>query len=232
MAANGIDESHRDDFVRHAVKFDDDDNQYLKKAEIEAAAAAWTAADDGADSGEVEATEETEAADDATSEVSEDAPAEEEIATEEAPAEESEVTEEATVEETPTEESSTKIALFVVTQILKEQSPANLVGLHSDYKGYSQRGQAWSRVSSDTMMMTIRGKVRSISSRSCTAGGITPTLISTASHASGYCLSHASTSAIIPSGGTPGLTLAGNPNHWELLGLNQRIGIFYSIRQF
>ena len=77
MAANGIDESHRDDFVRHAVKFDDDDNQYLKKAEIEAAAAAWTAADDGADSGEVEATEETEAAEDATSEVSEDAPAEE-----------------------------------------------------------------------------------------------------------------------------------------------------------
>ena len=41
MAANGIDESHRDDFVRHAVKFDDDDNQYLKKVEIEAAAAAW-----------------------------------------------------------------------------------------------------------------------------------------------------------------------------------------------
>ena len=30
MSANGIDESHRDDFVRHAVKFDDDDNQYLK----------------------------------------------------------------------------------------------------------------------------------------------------------------------------------------------------------
>ena len=84
----------------------------------------------------------------------------------------------------------------------------NPVALHSDYKGYSQRGQAWSKVSLDTMMMTIRGKVRSISSRSCTAGGITPTLISTASHASGYCLSHASTSAIIPSGGTPGLTLA------------------------
>ena len=44
MAANGIDESLRDDFVRHAVNFDDDDNHYLKKAEIEAAAAAWVAA--------------------------------------------------------------------------------------------------------------------------------------------------------------------------------------------
>ena len=107
MAANGIDESHRDDFVRHAVKFDDDDNQYLKKAEIEAAAAAWGSADEGADSEEVEAAEETEAADESSSEESEEAPAEEEAATEDVTAEE-EVTEEATLEEAPTEESSTK----------------------------------------------------------------------------------------------------------------------------
>ena len=40
MEANGIDKSNRDDFVRHAVNFDDDDNNYLKKAEIEAAAVA------------------------------------------------------------------------------------------------------------------------------------------------------------------------------------------------
>ena len=66
MAANGIDESHRDDFVRHAVKFDDDDNQYLKKAEIEAAAAAWGSADESADSEEEEAAEETEAADESS----------------------------------------------------------------------------------------------------------------------------------------------------------------------
>ena len=107
MAANGIDESHRDDFVRHAVKFDDDDNQYLKKAEIEAAAAAWDSANDSADSEEVEAAEETEAADESASEESDEAHAEEEAATEDAPAEE-EVTEEAPVEETPTEESTTK----------------------------------------------------------------------------------------------------------------------------
>ena len=41
MSAHGIDETLRDDFVRHAVKFDNDDNLYLKKAEIEDAAAAW-----------------------------------------------------------------------------------------------------------------------------------------------------------------------------------------------
>jgi ribosomal protein L40E len=89
MAANGIDESHRDDFVRHAVKFDDDDNQYLKKAEIEAAAEAWGGSD--------EATEE---------EATEEAAAEEE-ATEEAAAEE-EATEEAAAEEEATEEADTK----------------------------------------------------------------------------------------------------------------------------
>ena len=43
MSQNGIDESLRDDFVRHAVNFDIDENMYLKKAEIESAAEAWVA---------------------------------------------------------------------------------------------------------------------------------------------------------------------------------------------
>jgi len=111
MSANGIDESHRDDFVRHAVKFDDDDNQYLKKAEIEAAAAAWGSADDSAESSEVgEASEETESEDE-----SEDAPAVEEAETEDAPVEEEVATEdspseaeEATMEEPASEASETK----------------------------------------------------------------------------------------------------------------------------
>ena len=107
MAANGIDESHRDDFVRHAVKFDDDDNQYLKKVEIEAAAAAWDSADDSAESAETESAEETEAEDESASEESAGAPAEEEAADESA-SEESEAAEEATVEEAPTEDSGSK----------------------------------------------------------------------------------------------------------------------------
>ena len=66
-------------------------------------------------------------------------------------------------------------------------------------------------VSFDTITMTTLGNVRSTDSRSGIAGGITPTRMSTASHASGYWRSHASTSAMIPSGGTPGLTLATYP---------------------
>ena len=58
MASHGIDESHRDDFVRHAVGFDNDDNMYLKKIEIENAAAAWVANDSPA---EEEAPDEEEA---------------------------------------------------------------------------------------------------------------------------------------------------------------------------
>ncbi|MAX46381.1 MAG: hypothetical protein CMB24_06295 [Euryarchaeota archaeon] len=81
MAANGIDESHRDDFVRHAVKFDDDDNQYLKKAEIEAAAAAWGS--DESDSEEETVEEAPAESEEVVEESSEDA-AEEEAAEEEA----------------------------------------------------------------------------------------------------------------------------------------------------
>ena len=43
MAAADIDVSERDAFVAHAVNFDLDDNGYLKKAELEAAAKAWNA---------------------------------------------------------------------------------------------------------------------------------------------------------------------------------------------
>jgi uncharacterized repeat protein (TIGR01451 family) len=83
MSEHGIDESMRDDFVRHAVKFDDDDNLYLKKAEIIAAAEAWESSSE--------------------EETAEEAPVEEAPA-EEAPAEESPA-EEAPAEEAPAEES-------------------------------------------------------------------------------------------------------------------------------
>jgi uncharacterized repeat protein (TIGR01451 family) len=108
MAANGIDESHRDDFVRHAVKFDDDDNQYLKKVEIEAAAAAWGS--DESDS-EEEAVEETpveseDVVEESPGEAAEEEAAEEEAAEEEA-AEEEAAEEEAAEEEAAEEEEST-----------------------------------------------------------------------------------------------------------------------------
>ena len=76
MASHGIEESLRDDFVRHAVGFDNDDNMYLKKVEIENAAAAWVANDSPAEEAEEVPAEEA----------AEEAPAEE--AAEEAPAEE------------------------------------------------------------------------------------------------------------------------------------------------
>ena len=93
MAANDIDESLRDDFVRHAVKFDDDDNQYLKKAEIEAAAAAW-----------VSSSEEEESSEESSDDSGEEAEPEAEAAEEEAPAEEAAPTE----EEAPSEEVATE----------------------------------------------------------------------------------------------------------------------------
>jgi len=59
MEAHGIDASFRDDFVRHAVKFDDDDNMYLKKSEIEAAAAAWEGTESAEEPSEEEIPDET-----------------------------------------------------------------------------------------------------------------------------------------------------------------------------
>ena len=42
MKSHEISEDDRDAFVAHAVNFDHDDNGYLKKAELEDAAKAWT----------------------------------------------------------------------------------------------------------------------------------------------------------------------------------------------
>ena len=91
MSEHGIDESKRDDFVRHAVKFDDDDNLYLKKAEIIAAAEAWEATTE-------DPVEETPAEDGSAEVPAEETPTEE-ASTEEAPAEE------APTEEAPAEEA-------------------------------------------------------------------------------------------------------------------------------
>ena len=58
MSTAGIDVSDRDAFVAHAANFDLDDNGYLKKAELEAAAEAWNSEKDG-DSAEEETAEES-----------------------------------------------------------------------------------------------------------------------------------------------------------------------------
>tara|TARA_B100000945_G_scaffold7871_1_gene6428 strand:- start:2915 stop:5482 length:2568 start_codon:yes stop_codon:yes gene_type:complete len=116
MAANGIDESHRDDFVRHAVNFDDDDNQYLKKAEIEAAAAAWGSDDSEEESADEEAVEEAPAESEEVEEASEE-PAEE-VAAE---SEEVEEASEEPAEETSTEEESTGKACLTCDEV----SPAD-----------------------------------------------------------------------------------------------------------
>jgi len=97
MAANGIDENLRDDFVRHAVNFDDDNNQYLKKAEIEAAAAAWVSENSGEDS--ISEDEDSTAEDEAAEVKSDNQESE--------PVDESEVQEEA---EEATEDSSEEIS--------------------------------------------------------------------------------------------------------------------------
>ena len=104
MAANGIDESHRDEFVRHAVNFDDDDNQYLKKVEIEAAAAAWSSPGDSVDSDE--ASEETEGAEDESGEGPSEVDGGSEV--EEAPAEDA-TAEDISSEETESESAETKV---------------------------------------------------------------------------------------------------------------------------
>jgi ribosomal protein L40E len=84
MEAAGIDVEARDAFVEHAAHFDLDENGYLKKAELEAAANAWNAEADG-----------------------EEESSEEEVVAEEAPAEEAPA-EEAPAEEAPAEDVSTE----------------------------------------------------------------------------------------------------------------------------
>ena len=83
MDAAGIDVSHRDEFVVHAANFDLDENGYLKKAELEAAAEAWNAE---ATTEEVAEEAAEEVAEEAAEEVAEEEPAAEE-ATEDAAAE-------------------------------------------------------------------------------------------------------------------------------------------------
>ena len=77
MEASGIDVAERDAFVEHAANFDLDENGYLKKAELEAAAEAWS----------------TESSEDEAEETEDETPAEE------APVEEAPVEEEAAEED-------------------------------------------------------------------------------------------------------------------------------------
>jgi ribosomal protein L40E len=88
MAAADIDVELRDEFVKHAVNFDSDNNGYLKKAELQAAADAWNA--------EAEETVEEVAEEEVAAEESvEEAATEEEVATEEASSEDAEAEEKA-----------------------------------------------------------------------------------------------------------------------------------------
>ena len=72
MSAAGIDEKHRDDFVSHAANFDLDDNGYLKKAELEAAAEAWN--ENSSDEVAEDSSEEVEAPEEAPSAESSEEP--------------------------------------------------------------------------------------------------------------------------------------------------------------
>ena len=107
MSAHGIAETLRDDFVRHAVNFDNDDNMYLKKVELETAAAAW-GGDESADEAPVEESP------------AEEAPAEESPA-EEAPAEE------ASVEESSAEKSLEELDSLIaeVNTLRKEEEESS-----------------------------------------------------------------------------------------------------------
>jgi ribosomal protein L40E len=102
MEEHGIAASLRDEFIRHAVNFDYDNNMYLKKVELENAAAGW----------EYLYSEET---DGDSEEVEENTSAEEEVTTEEeitdeTVSDEEDVTdeEEVTAEEEVTEEEVTE----------------------------------------------------------------------------------------------------------------------------
>ena len=116
MSQNGIDESLRDEFVRHAVNYDIDDNMYLKKAEIESAAEAWVLENSEGESESEDTTDELEAADEVAEEPveeSEAADAEAEETTEETSNDDAEdtdgdLTEDATAEEESISEEAKK----------------------------------------------------------------------------------------------------------------------------
>ncbi len=84
MAAAEIDVELRDEFVKHAVNFDSDNNGYLKKAELQAAADAWNA-----DAGEEEEVVAEETVEEAVEEAVEESTPDE--VSEEADAEDAEV---------------------------------------------------------------------------------------------------------------------------------------------
>ena len=109
MSQSGIDESLRDEFVRHAVNYDIDDNMYLKKAEIESAAEAWVLENSEGESESEDTTNEIEAADEVAEEPveeSEAADAEAEDTTEETSNDDAEVTDGDLTEDAPAEEES------------------------------------------------------------------------------------------------------------------------------
>ena len=125
MEANGIDKSNRDDFVRHAVNFDDDDNNYLKKAEIEAAAAAWVESQSPAEEDSTKAKDETPEESEAA-----DGEKEESVAEDSGTAEEEVETEEPTEEDAEQEgqkKTSSDLTDSIVCPICSTSNPAGSV---------------------------------------------------------------------------------------------------------
>ena len=118
MAAHGIDESNRDDFVRHAINFDDDNNMYLKKGEIEAAAEAWGG-------------EET-TSDEVAEEVTEEESVVEEVVEEEPAAEESTEEESAAEEPTVEEPGETKACPICPVEVSSDASTCDTCGFTWD----------------------------------------------------------------------------------------------------
>ena len=108
MDAAGIDVSNRDEFVAHAANYDLDDNGYLKKAELQAAADAWNAeagTEEVAEEAVEEVAEET-AAEEAVEEVAEEPAAEEAV---------EEVAEETATEEAVEEAAAEKACPICMT---------------------------------------------------------------------------------------------------------------------
>jgi uncharacterized repeat protein (TIGR01451 family) len=104
MASHGIED--RDAFINFAVSFDHDDNQYLKKSELEEAANAWGEA---AESEEIpvedSSDEESNGEEPSGDELAEEAPADDDELAEEAPADDDEVVAEESTDETATDDS-------------------------------------------------------------------------------------------------------------------------------
>ena len=131
MAAADIDVSERDAFVAHAVNFDLDDNGYLKKAELEAAAKAWHA-DLATEEEAAEEPEAEEAAEEPEAEEAAEEDATEEAAEEDAPEEsaeeheaEEDAPEEAEEEEATEDESADKKCAICMTVNAADAAASN-----------------------------------------------------------------------------------------------------------